>query len=119
MSYGFSSRRTIFFIYYPLLVPMVPQIPGGGSSLGGASNTKKKTSERVPRNSSMRETRRAAALNQIVGLKELVKKSIAVKKALLRVKLTGKETMASRLTSSLLKSAPLINKNPSLINSQP
>lgn len=54
---------------------------------------------------------------EIAELKELVKKSIAVKETTPRVELKGKETMASRLTSSLSKPAPTTDKNPSVINS--
>lgn len=46
---------------------MAPQTPGGVPSLASASNAKKKTTEKAARNSSMVETRRAAAPNLLLG----------------------------------------------------
>lgn len=46
---------------------MAPQTPEGGPSSASANNAKKKTVEKAARNSSMVETRRAAALNLLLG----------------------------------------------------
>lgn len=57
---------------------------------------------------------------EIAELKELVKKSMAVEEVMPGgVQPKGKETMASRLASSLLNPAPSANKSSSVTNSKP